>query len=204
MLPEVRQLDGTDGATPPRPQGVRCDPPLAAGPLKTALAIRATPAARGAPPRVSYEEGWACFLQQIHLNAQQLDYSQWPTIYQTQIKINTVVTWLLPGLYGLLGACVYVMRRLILTRDALPRDGGVLNALSLLLRIALGGLAGIIIGWFWVPAGGSGGALLQITSVPFGVAFLAGFSIETLFSLLDKLNGSLLNRETRKEQAAPA
>jgi hypothetical protein len=55
--------------------------------------------------------------------------------------------------------------------------------LSLVMRIALGGVAGIIIGWFWVPTAG-----VQISSIPFGMAFLAGFSIDTLFSLLERLN----------------
>jgi hypothetical protein len=172
--------------------------PPPAAPLK-AVAVRG--AGRTADPADSYEEGWACFLERIKLDPRQLSYSQWPVIYDTQIKINMLVTWLLPGLYGLLGACVYVMRRLILTRHTLPGNGSALNALSLLLRIALGGLAGIIIGWFWVPGAGSPGSLSQITSIPFGIAFLAGFSIETLFSLLDKLNRNLLN--TGDEVPAP-
>lgn len=194
----VPQLDagrGAPGALPGAPdalQSTHCktEAPARAAPLKP-VALRG--AVRTVDLADSYEEGWACFLQRIKLDPRQLSYSQWPVIYDTQIKINMLVTWLLPGLYGLLGACVYVMRRLILTRHALPGNGSALNALSLLLRIALGGLAGIIIGWFWVPGAGTAASLSQISSIPFGIAFLAGFSIETLFSLLDKLNRNLLN-----------
>ena len=97
----------------------------------------------------------------------------------------------MPGLYGLLGACVYLMRDFVLVNGtyALARNPTVLSMLSLSLRIALGGLAGVIIGWFWVPSGtGPCAAMPVVSSIPFGMAFLAGFSIETLFSLLDRLN----------------
>ena len=58
-----------------------------------------------------------------------------------------------------------------------------------LLRLALGGIAGLVIGWFSVP--GVGTSATQISSIPFGVAFLAGFSIDTLFALLERLTHSL-------------
>ena len=122
----------------------------------------------------------------------------WPIIYEARSKVNVLVTWLLPGLYGLLGACVYLMRNMMRSRnDNFNPENTVLNKLSLLLRIALGGLAGIIIGWFWVPAISSSSAA-TISSIPFGIAFLAGFSIETLFSLLDRINKTIETREVRK------
>lgn len=192
QLDAGRTAPGAMPGTAAALQSTHCkaEAPRRAAPLKP-VSLRGP--AKPEDPADSYEEGWACFLERIQLDPRQLSYSQWPVIYDTQIKINMLVTWLLPGLYGLLGACVYVMRRLILTRHALPGNGSALNALSLLLRIALGGLAGIIIGWFWVPGAGTAGSLSQITSIPFGIAFLAGFSIETLFSLLDKVNHNLLN-----------
>jgi hypothetical protein len=152
------------------------------------------------PPQMaqSYEKSWACFLRRLQMDEHTLNYSPWPGIYDTQYKINLLVTWLLPGLYGLLGACVYLMRGIVLQRERMVHEKSVLNALSLLLRIALGGLAGIIIGWFWVPAPGATTALPQISSLPFGIAFLAGFSIETLFSLLDRLNNTIANTPTAK------
>jgi hypothetical protein len=74
-----------------------------------------------------------------------------------------------------------------------------------LLRVALGGLAGIIIGWFWVPVPmANDNSVVPISSIPFGIAFLAGFSIETLFSLLDRVNRSIEEKssETKAEVAA--
>ena len=141
----------------------------------------------------TYATQYRCFLQHLQIDADQVSYSPWVIIYPTKSKIALLTIWFLPGLYGLLGSCVYVMRELILFRSRpVTRDPSVLNLLSLSLRIALGGLAGIIIGWFWLPSGGNGAAAMQpISSIPFGIAFFAGFSIETLFSLLDRIKASI-------------
>jgi hypothetical protein len=138
-----------------------------------------------------YLRSLACFVRSIGITDDLSTYPQDPAIYATRNKVNLLVSWLLPGLYGLLGACVYVMRDL-LRENGQSKAGGdarIVDLLSLLLRVALGGLAGIIIGWFWVPNTPTGSsAAISISSIPFGMAFLAGFSIETLFSLLDRLN----------------
>jgi hypothetical protein len=91
--------------------------------------------------------------------------------------------WVLPFLYGLLGASVFLMRSLLNERTA------NMALFPVLLRLALGGIAGLVIGWFSVP--GVGTSATQISSIPFGVAFLAGFSIDTLFALLERLTHSL-------------
>lgn len=87
--------------------------------------------------------------------------------------------WVLPFLYGLLGASVYLMRSLLNVAV------GNLQFFPVILRLALGGIAGLVIGWFSIPAPGS--TVPAISSIPFGVAFLAGFSIEALFALLERL-----------------
>jgi hypothetical protein len=56
------------------------------------------------------------------------------------------------------------------------------------LRLGLGGIAGLAIGWFWVPTSAKAIAeVSSLTTAPFALAFLAGFSIELLFSLLDRI-----------------
>lgn len=213
-LPEVK-WGGTDPNTRPQMpwlgeavpalpgETIQCRPEdEVLPPAKPVVRTAARPVREDA---ASYERGWYCFLKRIKLDEKQLNYSPWPVIYDTKIKLNMLVSWLLPGLYGLLGACVYLLRDLIVARNKrIDSDNSVLTTLSLLLRIALGGLAGIIIGWFWVPTPGAGG-LPQISSIPFGIAFLAGFSIETLFSLLDRLNKGIANPpEPQKQNGAPA
>lgn len=135
-----------------------------------------------------------CFLLSLQLTDGTYHQPLVDLIYGTRSKVNLLVSWLLPGLYGLLGACVFVMRDLLLSNGRKRRrdEARIVDLLSLLLRVALGGLAGIIIGWFWVPTGVAGGtSAIPVSAIPFGMAFLAGFSIETLFSMLEGLNRTL-------------
>jgi hypothetical protein len=102
--------------------------------------------------------------------------------YQIQADMAALNGWILPLLYGLLGATVFLMRNILDTRT--PH----IEVFSSILRIALGGIAGIVIGWFWAPGPSKTAELAAITSAPFALAFLVGFSIDILFSLLDRLN----------------
>ena len=59
--------------------------------------------------------------------------------------------------------------------------------LPTIMRVSLGGLAGIIIGWF-----STNSANLQpsgTATLPLLLAFLTGYGIDVLFGLLDRLNG---------------
>jgi hypothetical protein len=142
----------------------------------------------------TYTNSIECFFQRLHISGYAVSHAPWIDIYRVKAKINLLVTWLLPGLYGLLGACVFLLRELVLTRGSrISQDKRIVSMLLLLLRVALGGLAGIIIGWFWIPtpAGNAPTAIVPISSIPFGLAFMAGFSIDTLFSLLDRVNRTI-------------
>ena len=127
---------------------------------------------KGSDERIdSFSDSFSCFLIQLKISHEQVSYPQWGSIYQTKAKINLLVAWLLPGLYGLLGSCVFVMRELVLEgRGSVRADTPVLSSLSLLLRISMGGLAGIIVGWFSVPAPVShADVVAPISSIPFGI-----------------------------------
>lgn len=157
----------------------------------------------------AYMKGIDCFLKTLKISAYDYNYPMWSAIYQTRNKVGLLTTWLLPGLYGLLGACVFLMRRMLQCDGSTRRvDVRALGVLAILLRLALGGLAGIIVGWFALPTGAtSTSSALAISSLPFGVAFLAGFSIEGLFSLLDRLNRGAEFAglsERRRGQSKPA
>ena len=89
--------------------------------------------------------------------------------------------WILPFLYGLLGASIYLMRSQLSTRTA------TITSMPAFLRIALGGVAGIVVGWFGA-TGNAASSTVVASSLPFALAFLAGFSIDVLFSLLDRFN----------------
>lgn len=95
---------------------------------------------------------------------------------------------ILPMLYGFLGACLYVLRCLandIRLLAYLPEHNTLYR-----LRIYMGTLAGLIITWFALPDAQPKPATLT----PFALAFLAGYSVELLFSLLDKIIATFSNK----------
>lgn len=129
---------------------------------------------------IDYMTSIDCFMRSLRITNDYDEPVDLP-IYATRNKVHLLMSWLLPGLYGLLGACVYVMRDLLRGNGSSKAGGDarIVELLSLLLRVSLGGLAGIIIGWFSVPtAPTASSAAISISSIPFGMAFLAGFSIE--------------------------
>lgn len=98
-----------------------------------------------------------------------------------KFKVSARVQWILPFLYGLLGATVYMMRNVASVRT--PAMGGV----SMFMRVTLGGVAGVVIGWFASANGSSALHGVSGLSLPFAVAFIAGYGIDALFSALDHL-----------------
>nr|VFK08784.1 MAG: hypothetical protein BECKLPF1236B_GA0070989_100429 [Candidatus Kentron sp. LPFa] len=93
--------------------------------------------------------------------------------------LTALQVYLLPLLYGLLGAATYILRQLsIVTREmTFTRNAGI----HFRLRISLGALAGMSIGWFLSP---EDAATLALS--PFALAFLVGYNVELLFLLMDK------------------
>jgi len=108
---------------------------------------------------------------------------------------------ILPMLYGLLGASVFLLRQ------AWGEDTSVARArpltIAAFLRLALGGFAGLAIGWFWVPTSKAAGDLTTLTTTPFALAFLAGFSIELLFAILDRVLNAINPPQQRAAAPAP-
>jgi hypothetical protein len=103
-------------------------------------------------------------------------------IYRCQQLTAWLGVWLLPALYGLLGAAVYQMRAIL--NPMLPDP----DPMRLILRLSLGGFAGII---FLLMFGSSSAEIANgaktIDIGAFGVAFLLGFSVDIFFALLDRL-----------------
>ncbi|WP_274627930.1 hypothetical protein [Arvimicrobium flavum] len=52
--------------------------------------------------------------------------------------------------------------------------------------MALGALAGIILGWFWSPDDASGTGVSNVGLGLFALSFLVGFSINVFFVMLDR------------------
>jgi hypothetical protein len=106
-------------------------------------------------------------------------------LYQLRVGISYLSAWVLPALYGMLGAAIFHMRRIL--------DPGLPNPswLRFTYRIVLGGFAGIVLIWFWAPTAPRAGHPEFATLTAFGVAFLVGFSTDVFFQVLDRLVGYL-------------
>jgi hypothetical protein len=128
-----------------------------------------------------------------------------PSTFQTQSAtvravagqvIDVMQKWLLPLLYGALGAMVFVVRTLSLqARDRIFRKEALV---SLVLRVYLGMISGLAIGWFWSqnpqPATTAAGPMSLSTLSPFALAFVAGYGVELFFTLLDKIISTFANK----------
>lgn len=91
--------------------------------------------------------------------------------------------WILPALYGAMGAIMFQMRMILnplLPNPPLPR---------LIHRIALGALAGMVLAWFFAPGTKLGDEVSGIGFSLFTFAFLFGFSLDIFFTTLDQFVG---------------
>ena len=91
--------------------------------------------------------------------------------------------FVLPMLYGGLGAIAYALRTLAQqSRDRLYRAE---NETADSLRTWLGVIAGLAIGWFFAPDKSTGAGLGALS--PLALAFVAGYSVDLLFAAMDRL-----------------
>jgi hypothetical protein len=111
-------------------------------------------------------------------------YSPYTSVCVIAVEVMAVIqAWLLPLLYGALGAFVFVVRTLsIQARDRLFRKEGLV---ALKMRIYLGMIGGLGIGWFWKDTPEKGTSLAALS--PLALAFVAGYGVELFFTLLDKI-----------------
>ncbi len=103
-------------------------------------------------------------------------------ILVTDFTSQAIRLYVLPLLYGLLGACLYVLRTL--SNDIRSLSYTSAQKTLYRLRIYMGTLAGLVIGWFLQP--------IQAPTdfqylTPFALALLAGYSVDLLFAVMDRL-----------------
>ena len=114
------------------------------------------------------------------------------TLQNAQFILQIMQLYLLPLLYGLVGSCAYILRSLTNEIKSLTYTPNANTGYT--LRLRLGTLSGLAIGWFASP---------ETTSViktlsPFALAFVAGYSVELLFSLMDRIISALGGGEGKK------
>ncbi len=98
-----------------------------------------------------------------------------------QHPILIIGSYILPLFYGLLGAFAYVLRGLSeeIRRITYSLDSDI----KYILRITLGALAGLAVGLVFVP---DTDHFVSLNLPPLTLAFIAGYSIEFLFTVIDR------------------
>lgn len=118
-------------------------------------------------------------------------------ILSADFILNAFQSYLLPLLYGLLGALIYVLRELLTEIRQLTY--GFDSEIRYRLKLTLGALGGMVIGWFFRPD--EAAALASLS--PMALAFLMGYNVDMLFSLMDKMINNVSKTLGQEKGAAP-
>jgi hypothetical protein len=120
-----------------------------------------------------------------------------------QFALVILQSYLLPLLYGILGAGTSVLR--CLSKEIVNETYTDETGTQHLLRVSLGALAGILVGWFSFLIPNETTTFVGSIS-PFAIAFLVGYNIELFFAMMDRALFSITERlqqptSTRAEES---
>ena len=113
--------------------------------------------------------------------------------------LQIISRFLLPVIYGFMGATVFLVRKIYheYNRETLSESSTV----DFRLRFFLGGVAGLAVAWFLAPANEPIAAALPTSTIanlsPLVMSFIAGYAVELLFSVLDRVVSSLTDSGVR-------
>lgn len=93
------------------------------------------------------------------------------------VVLGIISISVLPILLGTMGSCAYVTR--LIAQQIRETTFSSTSPIRNLVRIALGSLAGVVVGY--------GGIATNLSVSPSALAFMAGYSIEPVFATLDNL-----------------
>lgn len=119
-------------------------------------------------------------------------------LQELTFSVQILTLYLLPLAYGLLGSCTYILRVIAyeIDKQIYVREHDIQYA----LRTLLGTFAGFVIGWFISSDAEIGVGFSPAKLSPFAIAFLAGYSVELLFTVLDKIVAVYSGAEKKKQE----
>jgi hypothetical protein len=122
-----------------------------------------------------------------------------PAITSALLKtgLEFVAAYLLPVLYGLLGACAFVLRQLC--EDVSTLRFADDSRVRYTLRLNIGVLGGLAVGWFIDPTA-EGSVVANLS--PLALAFVAGYGSDLLFAVLDRIVGAFSTQPPAAREAA--
>jgi len=100
--------------------------------------------------------------------------------------------YVLPLFFGLLGAVAFVLRDLVLQTKKMVFSKE--SNLNYTLRLILGTLAGLAVGLFWSDIQQQQSFVMITSLSPLIVAFLAGLSVEYVFSGIERLISNFIEK----------
>jgi hypothetical protein len=93
------------------------------------------------------------------------------------VHVGVLTSSVLPIILGIMGACAYVVR--LVSEQIKDTTFSTTSPLRHRVRVALGGLAGVVIGF---------GGIVETGSLsPSALAFIAGYAVEPVFSTFDSI-----------------
>ncbi|WP_299404082.1 hypothetical protein [uncultured Roseobacter sp.] len=135
-----------------------------------------------AEDKAAYDVAYAEWrLSQERLDPHEFQYG----VQQALSQLRLLNDFILPSIYGLLGTVAFVLRQISVGLQSQSLSLG--SMLNYLIRLPLGGLAGIAVGLLLRPDEATSGLeALQ----PLALAFVAGYSVELVFAAMDRLVGA--------------
>ena len=134
---------------------------------------------------------------QRELDEEKMQYKSIIIKLPSEFTLEVLQSYIIPMLCGFLGAAIYVLRSLTYEIENVTYTIG--TDIKYELRLALGALGGLGIGWFLVPEKISG---LQAVT-PLALAFLVGYNIELLFSIMDGFIESISKEKSPPPESQP-
>ncbi|ETW95909.1 MAG: hypothetical protein ETSY2_47410 [Candidatus Entotheonella gemina] len=113
-----------------------------------------------------------------------------------RFTLEALSSFVLPLLYGLLGACAYVLRTL--TVEIRTYTYRHQSDVRFRLRLYLGVLAGFAVAWF---VNTDTAPTLAESITPLALAFLAGYSVELVFAAMDALIDTFSNERSHAQSS---
>jgi hypothetical protein len=114
----------------------------------------------------------------------------------SRFPLEVMQSYVLPLLYGLLGALAFVLRSLVKEIKNLTFTPE--SRIGYGLRIFLGMVMGLMVRWFF-GGGEASGSLTMLDSLkelsPLAVSFIAGYGVELVFSAMDGIVASLARKK---------
>lgn len=125
-------------------------------------------------------------------------YYERPSLHFANIILSSLSQFIFPLLFGIMGAFLFILRELqrsINKTTFLPE-----NQIGYRVRLVLGALSGLTVGFLLGDETGQSAGFEISNLSPLTISFLAGYSVDLLFTTMDNLIKRLTGREANDQE----